>query len=78
MISHRRPEHHRRVIRRQLLRQRLLRRFLRLRGRWLKRTEPAGIVAPLEEPRFVALEAAPVQLRIAAPQKTVASLRIVR
>jgi len=59
-------------------RERLVRRFLRLRGKWLRRTEPGGIVAPLEEPRFVALEAAPVQLRLAAPQKTVASLRIVR
>jgi len=59
-------------------RARLFRRFLRLRGRWRKRTEPAGTVAPLEEPRFVALEAAPVQLRLAPPQKTVASLRIVR
>jgi len=59
-------------------RARLTRRFLRLRGKWLQRTEPAGIVAPLEEPRFVALEAAPVQLRLSPPQKTVASLRIVR
>jgi len=59
-------------------RARLLRRFLRLRRKWLERTEPSGIVAQLEEPRFVALEAAPVQLRLAASQKTVASLRIVR
>jgi len=56
----------------------LFRRFLRLRRTWLRRTEPAGIVAPLEEPRFVALEAAPVQLRLSRPQRTVASLRIVR
>ena len=59
-------------------RARLARRFLRLRRKWLRRTEPAGIVAPLEEPRFVTLEAAPVQLRLSPPQKTVASLRIVR
>jgi CHAD domain-containing protein len=59
-------------------RARLFRRFIRLRRKWLRRTEPAGIVAPLEEPRFVALEAAPVQLRLSPPQKTVASLRIVR
>lgn len=59
-------------------RARLLRRFLRLRRKWLARTEPAGTVAPLEEPRFVSLEAAPVQLRLLAPRKTVASLRIVR
>ena len=59
-------------------RARLLRRFLRLRRKWQERTEPSGIVAPLEEPRFVALEAAPVQLRLAASQKTVASLKIVR
>jgi CHAD domain-containing protein len=59
-------------------RARLFRRFIRLRRRWRKRTEPASTVAPLEEPRFVTLEAAPVQLRLAAPQKTVASLRIVR
>ena len=59
-------------------RARLFRRFLRLRRRWLRRTEPAGIVATFEEPRFVALEAAPVQLRITSPQRTVASLRIVR
>ena len=56
----------------------LFRRFIRLRRKWLQRTEPAGMVAPLEEPRFVALEVAPVQLRLASPQKTVASLRIVR
>jgi CHAD domain-containing protein len=59
-------------------RARLFRRFIRLRRKWLRRTEPAGMVAPLEEPRFVALEAAPVQLRLASPQKTVASLSIVR
>jgi CHAD domain-containing protein len=59
-------------------RARLFRRFIRLRRRWRKRTEPAGTVAPLEEPRFVTLEAAPVQLRLSPPQKTVASLRIVR
>ncbi len=59
-------------------RARLLRKFLRLRRRWLARTEPARTVAPFEEPRFVSLEAAPVQLRLTAPQKTVASLRIVR
>ncbi len=59
-------------------RARLFRRFLRLRRKWLRRTEPAGMVAPLAEPRFVALEAAPVQLRLTSPQKTVASLRIVR
>ena len=57
---------------------RLVRRFLRLRRQWLARTEPAGSVVPLEAPRFVNLEAAPVQLRLAAPQRTVASLRIVR
>jgi CHAD domain-containing protein len=56
----------------------LLRRFIRLRRKWLRRTEPAGNVAPLEAPRFVTLEAAPVQLRLSPPQKTVASLRIVR
>lgn len=59
-------------------RQRLLRRFQRLRRKWRARTEAAGAVAPLEAPRFVNLEAAPVQLRLAAPQKTVASLRLVR
>ncbi len=59
-------------------RARLFRRFLRLRRKWLRRTEPAGMVAALEEPRFVALEAAPVQLRLTSPQKTVASLSIVR
>jgi len=59
-------------------RARLLRRFLRLRRQWLARTEPGGSVVALEAPRFVNLEAAPVQLRLAAPQKTVASLRIVR
>ena len=59
-------------------RARLFRRFLRLRRKWLRRTEPVGSVAPFEEPRFVALEAAPVQLRLTSPQKTVASLRIVR
>jgi CHAD domain-containing protein len=56
----------------------LFRKFLRLRRKWLARTEPARTVAPLEEPRFVSLEAAPVQLRLTSPQKTVASLRIVR
>lgn len=56
----------------------LLRRFLRLRRQWRLRTEEAGDVAPLEEPRFVNLEAAPVQLRLPTPQKTVASLRLVR
>jgi CHAD domain-containing protein len=59
-------------------RARLFRRFLRLRRKWLRRTEPVGSVAQFEEPRFVALEAAPVQLRLTSPQKTVASLRIVR
>jgi CHAD domain-containing protein len=59
-------------------RARLFRRFLRLRSKWLRRTQPVGIVAQLAEPRFVALEAAPVQLRLTSPQKTVASLRIVR
>lgn len=59
-------------------RARLLRRFLRLRRRWLARTEPGGTVVPLVLPRFVNLEAEPVQLRLVAPQKTVASLRIVR
>jgi CHAD domain-containing protein len=59
-------------------RAKLFRRFLRLRRRWLARTEQAGAVAPLEEPRFVRLEAAPVQLRLDAPHRTVASLRIVR
>jgi len=59
-------------------RAKLLRRFLRLRREWLARTEPAGPVVALEAPRFVNLEAAPVQLRLAAPQRTVASLRIVR
>jgi CHAD domain-containing protein len=59
-------------------RARLFRRFLRLRRAWLARTVPAGTVAPLEAPRFVALEAAPVQVRLTTPQKTVASLRIVR
>jgi len=59
-------------------RARLLRRFLRLRRQWLTRTEPGGTVVPLEAPRFVNLEAAPVQLRLSTLQKTVASLRIVR
>ncbi len=59
-------------------RDRLYRRFLRLRRKWLARTGPERTVVPLEEPRFVSLEAAPVQLRIEAPTKTVASLRIVR
>jgi CHAD domain-containing protein len=59
-------------------REKLLRRFVRLRRRWLARTEPSGSVVPLEAPRFVNLEAEPVQLRLAAPQRTVASLRIVR
>jgi CHAD domain-containing protein len=59
-------------------RARLLRRFLRLRRRWLARTEQAGTVVPLEEPRFVRLEAAPVQLRLEAPRRTVASLQLVR
>ncbi len=59
-------------------RARLLRRFLRLRRQWLARTEPGGTVVPLEAPRFVNLEAAPVQLRLSTLQKTVASLRIVR
>ncbi|HTT67793.1 MAG TPA: CHAD domain-containing protein [Gemmatimonadales bacterium] len=59
-------------------RARLERRFLRLRRQWRARTEPAGAVVPLEAPRFVRLEAAPVQLRLAPSQKTVASLRIVR
>ena len=59
-------------------RAKLERRFLRLRRQWLARTEPEGSVVPLEAPRFVNLEAAPVQLRLAAPQKTVASLQIVR
>lgn len=56
----------------------LLRRFARLRRQWLARTEPEGAVVPLADPRFVSLEVAPVQLRLVAPQKTVASLRIVR
>ncbi len=56
----------------------LLRRFLRLRRQWRARTEPAGSMVPIEDPRFVSLEVAPVQLRLVAPQKTVASLRIVR
>jgi CHAD domain-containing protein len=60
-------------------RAKLLRRFLRLRRRWVARTEPPGMVAPIEAPRFVSLEAAPVQLRLEAPaHRTVASLRIVR
>ncbi len=59
-------------------RARLLRRFLRLRRQWLARTEPGGPVVALEAPRFVNLEAAPVQLRLASPLRTVASLRIVR
>jgi CHAD domain-containing protein len=59
-------------------RERLRRRFVRLRRQWLARTEPARTVVPLGEPRFVSLEAEPVQLRLASPQKTVASLRIVR
>jgi len=59
-------------------RARLLRRFLRLRRQWRARTEPAGKVVALEAPRFVNLEAEPVQLRLAPAQKTVASLRIVR
>ena len=59
-------------------RARLLRRFLRLRRQWLARTEPGGTVVPLEAPRFVNLEAEPVQLRLASSLKTVASLRIVR
>jgi len=56
----------------------LLRRFLRLRRAWRAHTEPAGSVVPIEDPRFVSLEVAPVQLRLAASGKTVASLRIVR
>ena len=56
----------------------LLRRFVRLRRQWRARTEPEGSVVPIEDPRFVNLEVAPVQLRLVAPQKTVASLRIVR
>jgi CHAD domain-containing protein len=56
----------------------VLRRFVRLRRRWVARTEPAGRVAPLEAPRFVSLEAAPVQLRLEAPHRTVASLQLVR
>ena len=59
-------------------RAKLERRFLRLRRQWLARTGAGGTVVPLEAPRFVNLEAAPVQLRLAASQKTVASLRIVR
>ena len=59
-------------------RAKLLRRFLRLRREWLARTEPGGSVVPLVLPRFVNLEAESVQLRLAAPQRTVASLRIVR
>jgi len=59
-------------------RARLERRFLRLRRQWLARTEPQGPVVALEPPRFVRLEAAPVQLRLAPAQKTVASLQIVR
>jgi hypothetical protein len=56
----------------------LLRRFLRLRRAWRAHTEPAGSVVPIDDPRFVSLEVAPVQLRLAASGKTVASLRIVR
>ncbi len=59
-------------------RARLFRRFLRLRRRWFARTEPASRVAPLEEPRFVNLEPAPVQLRLETPRRTVASLQLVR
>ena len=59
-------------------RAKLFRRFLRLRRRWLARTEPAGAVVPLEEPRFVRLEATPVQLRLEASRRTVASLQLVR
>ncbi len=59
-------------------RARLFRRFLRLRRRWFARTEPASRVAPIEEPRFVNLEPAPVQLRLETPRRTVASLQLVR
>jgi CHAD domain-containing protein len=54
----------------------LYRRFLRLRRRWRERTRAAPNVAPLEEPRFVHLEARPVALRLVSGGKQVASLMI--
>jgi CHAD domain-containing protein len=52
----------------------LLRRFLRLRKRWKERTGSEPTVAPLEEPRFVNLEPAPVTLKLVVPtRKDVAS-----
>jgi CHAD domain-containing protein len=57
-------------------RQKLFRRFLRLRGRWLQRTTPRAAMAPIEEPRFVSLEPAPVTLRLIKSPKQVASTMI--
>jgi CHAD domain-containing protein len=57
-------------------RQKLFRRFLRLRGRWLRRTAPSSAMAPIEEPRFVKLEPAPVTLRLIKSPKQVASTLI--
>jgi hypothetical protein len=55
-------------------RAKLFRRFLRLRRSWKARTRREPTVAPLEEPRFVNLEPAPVTLRLIAPtRKDVAS-----
>lgn len=55
-------------------RQRLFRRFVKQRAAWLERTQPAA--APLEEPRFVNLEPAPVALRLVSRPKHVASTMI--
>jgi CHAD domain-containing protein len=57
-------------------RARLLRRFRLLRRRWEERTRPEPSVAPLQEPRFVSLEPAPVELRLITPRKEVASTLI--
>ncbi|HWO90090.1 MAG TPA: CHAD domain-containing protein [Gemmatimonadales bacterium] len=55
-------------------RQKLFRRFLRQRAAWLERTQPAA--APIEEPRFVNLEPAPVALRLVTRPRHVASTMI--
>jgi CHAD domain-containing protein len=57
-------------------RARLFRKFLRLRKRWQERTREEPAVAPLEEPRFVSLEAAPVTLRLITTPKHVASTMV--
>lgn len=57
-------------------RARLMRRFRLLRTRWDERTRPDPTVAPLQEPRLVALEPAPVTLRLITPRKQVASTLI--